>query len=94
MSSEEAHVLFQDERGYDPGASAFLSGYGNGPCKRFAEHLASVGYQVQELKMSHCNRRFQFGGDAASFSRRTVMLPIFIDDKFGKVRIFFLLPCK
>ena len=96
VSSEEAHVLFQDERGHDrpdavmldPGASAFLSGYG--PFKRFVEHLASVGYPVQELEMTRCNRRFQFGGDAASVSRWTVMLPLFIDDKFGKVQMYLL----
>ena len=96
VSSGEAHVLFQDERGHDrpdavmldPGASAFLSGYG--PFKRFVEHLASVGYPVQELEMTRCNRRFQFGGDAACVSRWTVMLPLFIDDKFGKVQMYLL----
>ena len=47
VHAEKALVLFQDEHGeerpdatmLDPGASAFLSGYG--PFKRYLDHLSS-----------------------------------------------------
>ena len=96
LGSEQAHLMFQDSGGLDrpdavmldPGASAFLSGYG--PFKRYVEHLASIGYPVERLQMVRCSRRFQFGGDAASYSHWTVMLPVFADGRYGTVQMYLL----
>ena len=57
----------------DPGASAFLSGYG--PFKRYVGH----GYPVNTIRFARCERLFQFGGDASSQARWTVNLPVMID---------------
>ena len=55
---ESALLIFQDSTGaerpecvmLDPGASAFLSGYG--PFRRFLDHLRSLDFPVETIKMS------------------------------------------
>ena len=84
VHSEAALVQFQDVHGaehpeatmLDPGASAFLSGYG--PFKRYVEHLSDLGYPVNTIRFARCERLFQFGGDASSQARWTVNLPVMI----------------
>ena len=52
---EAAHVTFQDGGGHerydvamlDPGASAFLCGYG--PARRYLNHLATNGYPIDQI---------------------------------------------
>ena len=93
---ESALVLFQDSRGHDradstmldPGASAFLSGYG--PFKRYVEHLKSLRFPTDSLEFYRCQRRFQFGGDAASVAHWSVMLPVFIDGRYGRIQMYLL----
>ena len=53
---ENAHVTFQDQTGaerpdvtmLDPGASAYLSGYG--PVRRYLDFLRQQGYPVTDVK--------------------------------------------
>ena len=96
VKAEQAMILFQDQLGHDrpdatmldPGASAFLAGYG--PFKRYVEHLQSLDFPTETLEFVRCNRRFQFGGDAQSFSTWSVMLPIFVDGKYGRIQLYLL----
>ena len=93
---DAAMLMFQDVDGHerpdtvmlDPGASAFLAGYH--PFKRYVELLRDWGYPVEELEMVRCERRFQFGGDAAAMSRWSVLLPVFLDGRFGKIQMYLL----
>ena len=87
---ELALLTFQDANGLerpdcamlDPGASAFLSGYGP-----FREDL---GYPTDLIKMTKGRRRFQFGGDASQWSDWSTHLPVFVDGKYGTVEVFLL----
>ena len=96
QAEEMAMLLFQDQRGnerpdcvmLDPGASAFLSGYG--PFKRYLDHLKTFDFPIESIKMSKGRRRFQFGGDAALWSDWSAHLPTFIDGKFGTIELFLL----
>ena len=96
VHSESALVQFQDIHGVehpeatmlDPGASAFLSGYG--PFKRYVEHLNDLGYPVNTIRFARCERLFQFGGDASSQARWTVNLPVMIDDSFGTIQCYLV----
>ena len=96
VHSESALVQFQDIHGaehpeatmLDPGASAFLSGYG--PFKRYVEHLSDLGYPVNTIRFARCERLFQFGGDASSQARWTVNLPVMIDGSFGTIQCYLV----
>eukprot|EP00435_Cladocopium_sp_Y103_P060878 s209_g22.t1 len=85
-----------DERGrerpdcamLDPGASAFLSGYG--PFKRYIDKLVELGYDIKQLEFQRCSRTFHFRGDASSECKWTVKLPIFLAGKFGFVQMYLL----
>ena len=74
-ASELTMLTFQDSSGnerpdcvmLDPGASAFLSGYQ--PFRRYLQHQQECGFPVEKICMTQGRRRFQFGGDAASWSR-------------------------
>ena len=96
VESEGAMLMFQDSTGQerpdtvmlDPGASAFLAGYH--PFKRYVELLRDWGYPVEDLEMVRCERKFQFGGDAAAMSRWSVLLPVFLDGRFGKIQMYLL----
>ena len=93
---ESALLIFQDSTGaerpecvmLDPGASAFLSGYG--PFRRFLDHLRSLDFPVETIKMSRGRRRFQFGGDASLWSDWSAHIPTFVDGKFGTIELFLL----
>ena len=93
---EGAMLMFQDANGQerpdtvmlDPGASAFLASYHS--FKRYVELLRDWGYPVEDLEMIRCERRFQFGGDAAAVSRWSVLLPVFLDGRFGKIQMYLL----
>ena len=65
----------------DPGASAFLAGYG--PFRRFLQQLTDdCHFPIEKIKMTRGRRRFQFGGDAASWSTWSAHLPIFLDGRY------------
>ena len=68
---EHGHVIFTDDHGcerhdcamLDPGASAFLSGYG--PFYRYMLKLKETDYDITNIKFMRCKRTFYFGGDAS-----------------------------
>ena len=94
--SETALLIFQDSEGrerpdcvmLDPGASAFLSGYG--PFSRLLTHYKDIGYPVDCIKMTKGRRRFQFGGDASQWSDWSANIPVFVDGKYGTIELFLL----
>ena len=96
LQAEQAMLLFQDENGLDhpeatmldPGASAFLSGFG--PFKRYVQHLSEIGYPVNTIRFARCERQFQFGGDASSKARWTVDLPVMIDGQYGTIQCYLV----
>ena len=65
----------------DPGASAFLMGYG--PFRRYVHMLEERGFPTEHLKFVKCDRKFFFGGDACSQCRWTVMLPVAVSGRCG-----------
>ena len=79
---EDAHVTFVDSSGQerhdvtllDPGASAFLCGYG--PLSRYLNYLKLHGYPIEDIEFNRCCRRFQFGGDGSSWSHWVVKMPL------------------
>ena len=94
---EHGMIIFEDHNGHqrpdcvmlDPEASAFLAGYG--PFRRFLQHLKDdCHFPVETIKMTRGRRRFQFGGDAASWSTWSAHLPIFLDGRYGTVQLFLL----
>ena len=95
-ASEMTMLTFQDSSGnerpvcvmLDPGASAFLSGYQ--PFRRYLQHLQERGFPVHLIHMTQGRRRFQFGGDAASWSNWSAHLPVFVDGRYGTIQLFLL----
>ena len=93
---EDAHVTFVDSSGQerhdvtllDPGASAFLCGYG--PLSRYLHYLKLHGYPVEKIEFNRCCRRFQFGGDGSSWSHWVVRLPICISGVLGRAQVFLV----
>eukprot|EP00913_Durusdinium_trenchii_P011859 g11138.t1 len=93
---ESALLIFQDSNGaerpecvmLDPGASAFLSGYG--PFRRYLDHLTTLDFPIEVIKMSKGRRRFQFGGDASMWSDWSAHIPTFVDGKYGTIELFLL----
>ena len=94
--AEIAHVTFQDAQGHertdvamlDPGASAFLSGFG--PIRRYLTYLQSQGYPVDDIKFNRCMHKFHFGGDGESWSHWVVQLPMCLDGRLGSAQVFLL----
>ena len=94
--TDEAMVIFVDIFGQervdcammDPGASAFLCGYG--PFKRYIEYLIELGFPQHLLEFHRVRRKFHFGGDGESWSNWSVRLPMFLKGQFGKVQVFLL----
>ena len=93
---EEALMTFVDEFGHerpdavmlDPGASAFVSGFG--PFKRYVQFLEAHGFPMSKLQMLRCHRRFQFGGDKVSYSHWCALLPVAIEGRFGLIQLFLV----
>ena len=93
---EDAHVTFVDSTGQerpdvtllDPGASAFLCGYG--PLARYLNYLKIHGYPVEKIEFNKCCRRFQFGGDGSSWSHWVVRLPLCISGVLGQAQVFLV----
>ena len=93
---ETGHVIFQDSNGHertdaamlDPGASAFLCGYG--PFKRYVEHLRSIGFPLERLEFARCYRKFHFGGDAESWCRWMCKIPAFLDGGHGTIQCYLI----
>ena len=93
---ENAHVTFQDQTGaerpdvtmLDPGASAYLSGYG--PVRRYLDFLRQQGYPVGDVKFFRCRHKFHFGGDGESWSHWAVELPMCIGGNHGRAQVFLL----
>ena len=93
---EHGMVIFTDQSGaerpdctmMDPGASAFLSGYG--PFRRYAQCLKEAGYNLEGLEFLRCRRQFHFGGDASLECRWTVKLPVFFEDQWGYAQLYLL----
>ena len=89
-------VTFQDQFGQerwdcvmlDPGASAFLMGYG--PFSRYVNMLEQRGFPKEHLKFLKCDRKFFFGGDACSQCRWTVMLPVAVSGRCGFIQAYIL----
>ena len=96
VGMETGMVICQDANGHervdctmlDPGASAFLCGYG--PLRRYLEHLGELGYPLKKVEFVKCCRTFHFGGDAASLSSWTVKLPVFINNKVGRIQAYLV----
>ena len=97
MTSEDAMLIFQDHTGaerpecvmLDPGASAFLAGYG--PFRRYLQHLRQdCGFPIENIELTKGKRCFQFGGDAPSWSSCSVHLPVFLDGRYGTIQMFLL----
>ena len=97
VNTEDAMIIFQDSTGaerpecvmLDPGASAFFSGYS--PFRRYLQYLRQdCGFPLDEIMMTQGRRRFQFGGDAASWSTWSVHLPVFVDGRYGTIQMFLL----
>ncbi len=96
VGRESGMVIFQDIDGHervdctmlDPGASAFLCGFG--PLRRYLEHLGQMGYPLEKIEFVKCCRTFHFGGDAASLSSWTVKLPVFINQKVGRIQAYLV----
>ena len=94
--SEYGHVIFTDLGGHerhdcamlDPGASAFLSGYG--PFLRYMLKLKETNYDITEIKFMRCQRTFFFGGDASLNCTWTVRLPLHLGGKHGYVQMYLL----
>eukprot|EP00435_Cladocopium_sp_Y103_P035039 s1888_g9.t1 len=92
--SESGHVTFTDIDGnerhdcamLDPGASAFLSGYG--PFLRYMLQLKETDYDITKVKFMKCHRTFYFGGDASLVCSWTVRLPLCIGGKYGYVQMY------
>ena len=93
---EHGHVIFTDDHGcerhdcamLDPGASAFLSGYG--PFYRYMLKLKETDYDITNIKFMRCKRTFYFGGDASLECTWTVRLPLCIGGKYGYVQMYLL----
>ena len=93
---EDAHVTFVDSTGQerhdvtllDPGASAFLCGYG--PLARYLNYLKLHGFPVGDIEFNRCCRRFQFGGDGSSWSHWVVRLPLCISGVLGRAQVFLV----
>ena len=93
---ETGHVIFQDSNGHertdaamlDPGASAFLCGYG--PFRRYVEHLRSLGFPLERLEFARCYRKFHFGGDAESWCRWMCSIPAFLDGGHGTIQCYLI----
>ena len=93
---ESGHVIFQDCNGHerpdtamlDPGASAYLCGYG--PFRNYVEHLRSLGFPVEKITFSRCYRKFHFGGDAESWCRWTCHVPAFLDGGYGTIQCYLI----
>ena len=96
MALEEAHVTFQDCAGHerhdvamlDPGASAFLCGFG--PARRYIHHLKGIGFPTEQIIFHRCRHKFHFGGDGESWSHWVVQLPMMIQGRYGQVQVFLL----
>ena len=94
-SPNKGLVIFQDASGHerpdsamlDPGASAYLSGYG--PFKRYVEHLRSLGFPLERLEFARCYRKFHFGGDA-SWCRWMCKVPAFLDGGYGTIQCYLI----
>eukprot|EP00435_Cladocopium_sp_Y103_P073850 s421_g45.t1 len=94
--AEGAMVTFMDKHGtervdvalLDPGASAFSCGYG--PMVRYIKHLEQLGFPINQILFYQCDRKFHFGGDAASMARWVVRMPMFINGRFGYAQVFMV----
>ena len=64
----------------DPGASAFLSGFG--PFFRCLEFL------IEDIEFNKCCRKFHFGGAGASWSHWVVRLPMCVGGVVGRAQVF------
>ena len=93
---EDAHVTFLDQHGHerhdvtmlDPGASAFLCGYG--PFRRYLDHLKACNFPVETIEFNRCCRKFCFGGDGESWSHWVVRLPMSVTGKHGRAQVFLI----
>ena len=93
---ESALLIFQDSNGAerpecvmrDPRASTFLSGYG--PFRSYLDHLSTLDFPIEVIKMSKGRRRFQFRGDASMCSDWSAHIPTFVDGKYGAIELFLL----
>ena len=93
---EDAHVTFMDQHGHerhdvtmlDPGASAFLCGYG--PLRRYIDYLKACNFPVETIEFNRCCRKFCFGGDGESWSHWVVRLPMCLGGLCGRAQVFLI----
>ena len=93
---EDAHVTFMDQHGHerhdvtmlDPGASAFLCGFG--PLRRYLEYLKACNFPIETIEFNRCCRKFCFGGDGESWSHWVVRLPMCIGGQHGRAQVFLV----
>ena len=89
-------MTFLDQHGHerhdvtmlDPGASAFLCGYG--PFRRYLDYLKACNFPVETVEFNRCCRKFCFGGDGESWSHWVVRLPMSITGKHGRAQVFLI----
>ena len=94
--TEGAHVTFVDAGGHerpdvtmlDPGASAFLSGFG--PFFRYLDFLKAHQFPIHDIEFNKCCRKFHFGGDGASWSHWVVRLPMCVGGIVGRAQVFLV----
>ena len=93
---EHGHVIFEDRQGVprvdcamlDPGASAYLMG--TGPLMRYVEHLKSLGYDTDTIKMTKTHRVFHFGGDHSAECHWVAQVPVFVNNGRGFIAAFII----
>ena len=93
---ENAHVTFQDGGGHerhdvtmlDPGASAFLSGYG--PARRYLHYLSSAGYPIDQIQFYSCRHKFHSNGDGESCCHWIMEMPMCVAGSYGRAQVFLL----
>ena len=72
----------------DPGASAFLCGFG--PLRRYLEYLKACNFPIETIEFNRCCRKFCFGGDGESWSHWVVRLPMCIGGQHGRAQVFLV----
>ena len=72
----------------DPGASAFLCGYG--PLRRYIDYLKACNFPVETIEFNRCCRKFCFGGDGESWSHWVVRLPMCLGGLCGRAQVFLI----
>lgn len=61
-----------------------------GRCFATSSTWSSGDFQSSRSSIYRCDRKFYFGGDAASLSRWVVHMPLFVNGRFGFAQVFMV----